>query len=231
MFILRLLYRLYMLVSYLGLLPPTLFPAAAGVGNEAWPAPSIGLGLRQGRRLAMEDRAVVVTAPTRTSSSCPRQLITYAAVMDGHEGSRACDYLLRQLYPSVWATVQRWYPSECTLDSRPLQLALTRAMQQLNAAFLRRAEAQSWDDGSTAVVALLTERQLLVANVGNSKALLCRGQRSMLEEEEDAGASGTHSKGGRPPCKQQQLVQPDQQPQCLPQRCPPPPQSSSQLWC
>lgn len=42
--------------------------------------------------------------------------------------------------------------------------------------FLDAAEAEELSDGTTAVVAALWSQSLLVANIGDSKAILCRSQ-------------------------------------------------------
>ncbi|XP_042014680.1 putative protein phosphatase 2C 76 isoform X4 [Salvia splendens] len=54
-----------------------------------------------------------------------------------------------------------------------LEEALLRTIQDIDSEFSKQALDKGYVSGSTATVALLFEGQLLVANVGDSKALLC----------------------------------------------------------
>ncbi|XP_031287144.1 uncharacterized protein LOC116145851 isoform X3 [Pistacia vera] len=54
-----------------------------------------------------------------------------------------------------------------------LKEALLRAIHDIDAAFSKEASRKNLDSGSTATVVLIVEGQILAANVGDSKALLC----------------------------------------------------------
>ncbi|KAJ6306595.1 hypothetical protein OIU78_021836 [Salix suchowensis] len=54
-----------------------------------------------------------------------------------------------------------------------LKEALLRAIHDIDATFSKEASRNNLDSGSTATVALMADGQILVANIGDSKALLC----------------------------------------------------------
>jgi serine/threonine protein phosphatase PrpC len=122
------------------------------------------------------------------------------AVYDGHDGSAASNMLSQDLHTVLYSSAAAVWASKCSLHAPVLQAAVTAAAQRLNNAFLTRArqaasgktsgsssnDAQSsllqppWDGhgGSTAVFAMLAGQQVLIGNVGNSKAILCSSSSS-----------------------------------------------------
>ncbi|XP_010534300.1 PREDICTED: probable protein phosphatase 2C 51 [Tarenaya hassleriana] len=67
-----------------------------------------------------------------------------------------------------------------------LKEALVRAIRDIDAIFSQEAYRRNLDSGSTAAIALIADGQLLVANIGDSKALLCSEK---FETPEEARAS------------------------------------------
>ncbi|XP_047263963.1 uncharacterized protein LOC107853145 isoform X3 [Capsicum annuum] len=63
-----------------------------------------------------------------------------------------------------------------------LKEALLRAIDDIDSAFSRDAFRHNFDSGSTATVTLMAENQILVANIGDSKAFLCSEEFKSQEE-------------------------------------------------
>ena len=120
-----------------------------------------------GRRPTMEDRHRVLPLKRglphfRGPSGLPPTLY---GVFDGHAGSAAADYCSARL-GEVLMRDAAW-------PSAPAA-ALTSAFHVLDASFLELARLTSppLNDGTTAVVALALGARLVVANVGDSRAVL-----------------------------------------------------------
>ncbi|XP_020882096.1 probable protein phosphatase 2C 51 isoform X2 [Arabidopsis lyrata subsp. lyrata] len=60
--------------------------------------------------------------------------------------------------------------------------ALLRAIHDIDATFTKEASARKLNSGSTATIALIADGQLMVASIGDSKALLCSEKFETLEE-------------------------------------------------
>jgi protein phosphatase 1L len=139
-------------------------PASARVPGTSHP---YGFSESIGRRERMEDRHVVL--PLRgglPSYSGPTGLPpTLYGVFDGHAGSAAADFCSTSL-GSVLLTDSAWpaQPEAC----------LTNAFHVLDASFLElaRLHRPPLNDGTTAVCALTLGRRILVANAGDSRAVL-----------------------------------------------------------
>ncbi|KAL7198730.1 hypothetical protein ACSBR2_021101 [Camellia fascicularis] len=63
-----------------------------------------------------------------------------------------------------------------------LKESLLRAIRDIDATFSKEASRDNLDSGSTATVILIADDQILVANVGDSKALLCSEEFQSLSE-------------------------------------------------
>jgi len=121
---------------------------ADGIGNKKRFAVSVAA--TRGPRGTMEDRYFV------------SEDLTFFAVYDGHGGYRVADLALNYLY-AFFVKAAKPKPSE----------ALLEAFTQVSEAVLSDARLDL--EGSTACVVHVGEKYYTSANVGDSRAILCRG--------------------------------------------------------
>ncbi|GAB4822197.1 hypothetical protein N2152v2_009243 [Parachlorella kessleri] len=99
----------------------------------------------------------------------------YAAVYDGHNGDSAAKYLTEHLHKVLEDSVG----GNGAIASSELQGMLAdtflKADAQLLAWLREQAAAEDANSGSCATAAVLAGKTLVVANVGDSRAVLCRG--------------------------------------------------------
>mmetsp|Transcript_23744 Transcript_23744/g.48137 ORF Transcript_23744/g.48137 Transcript_23744/m.48137 type:complete len:296 (+) Transcript_23744:173-1060(+) len=103
-------------------------------------------------------------------------------VLDGHCGSRCVDHLVERLP----ALLQARLAAQPSLSEEHLRRAVTEACALADGEFLTVARQQEFMDGSTMILGLLFPEEaprgqrpagscrLLIANVGDSRAVLCR---------------------------------------------------------
>ncbi|MEW5299740.1 MAG: hypothetical protein WDW36_002724 [Sanguina aurantia] len=86
-------------------------------------------------------------------------------IFDGHGGPNAADYVRSNLFINIMSH-QKFVGD--------LPGATAEAYESTDTQYMRQDCNSSRDDGCTAVTALLVGQRLLVANVGDSRAVLCR---------------------------------------------------------
>ncbi|CAM9739100.1 unnamed protein product [Scytosiphon promiscuus] len=90
----------------------------------------------------------------------------YFGVYDGHCGSEAVQYVRDRLHAMVCEHPSFWKEPE---------RAMREAFLSLDDKFLTLAGEREWYSGSTVLVALMRGRKLLIGNLGDGEAVLCRG--------------------------------------------------------
>lgn len=114
------------------------------------------------------------------------------AIFDGHLGSDVASYLQKNLFHNILSEEEFWF--------HPTR-AITKAYEKTDTAILRETPGLG-QGGSTAVTAILIDgRKLYVANVGDSRAVLCRnGKAAQLSIDHEPGTSAERgsieNKGG-----------------------------------
>eukprot|EP01031_Cornospumella_fuschlensis_P040911 gene40911-49901_t len=111
----------------------------------------------RGGRQYQEDRFNSMKAPIGTNEA------SLYGVFDGHGGEKAAEYCRQHLLAAI-AADGNW-------QSNPA-LAATRAFFKVDADFSKIAKAQTLTDGTTAVVAVIVNKKLYIANAGDSRAVL-----------------------------------------------------------
>ncbi|KAH6758028.1 hypothetical protein C2S52_023109 [Perilla frutescens var. hirtella] len=153
----------------------------------------------QGRREYQEDRVACnlgLKLPFSGEGGPEETTVGVAAIFDGHGGDEASemasemllDYFLIHVeftaYKRVLPNYQENNKSHSSHQSTPvvidrlslrsiLEEALLRTIQDIDSEFSNVALDKGYVSGSTGTIVLLYNGQLLVANVGDSKALLC----------------------------------------------------------
>lgn len=122
---------------------------------------SFGYSLMRGKRSNMEDCHYAQFRREPKSG----EVLGLFGVFDGHGGSNAAEYVKANLFINL---VQH---SKFGTDAR---LALAEAYENTDCQYLKHDSSSSRDDGCTAVTAVLLGQRLVVANVGDSRAVLCR---------------------------------------------------------
>eukprot|EP01103_Thecamoeba_quadrilineata_P005364 TRINITY_DN1517_c0_g1_i2.p1 TRINITY_DN1517_c0_g1~~TRINITY_DN1517_c0_g1_i2.p1 ORF type:complete len:165 (+),score=29.03 TRINITY_DN1517_c0_g1_i2:256-750(+) len=113
----------------------------------------------------MEDAHV--TEPDLTTEHTPPIHFSFFAVYDGHGGRRAADYAATNLHK---------YLCQDPFFGYDPKDALRRAILQIEEEFVSIASRENLQDGTTAVIAMILGQKLIVANVGDSEAIICRGK-------------------------------------------------------
>ncbi|KAH0459199.1 hypothetical protein IEQ34_012013 [Dendrobium chrysotoxum] len=121
---------------------------------------SFGYASFRGKRPSMED-----FYETRIDG-VDGEIVGLFGVFDGHGGARAAEYVKQHLFSNLIN-----HPKFNT----DIKSAIADAYNHTDSEFLRSENNQSRDAGSTASTAVLVGDRLLVANVGDSRAVICRG--------------------------------------------------------
>eukprot|EP00117_Sycon_ciliatum_P002379 scpid66576/ scgid2040/ Integrin-linked kinase-associated serine/threonine phosphatase 2C len=134
---------------------------------------------RRGERDEMQDAFRVDDSFLSSLAAVPHDVasMSYYGVFDGHAGAKAAVYCAEHLHTHVAS----FFPKgESENPDAAIRKSLVEAFRQTDKAFLQKATAVSpaWKDGCTAVTTLLVNDTLHVANLGDSKALLCRADSS-----------------------------------------------------
>ncbi|MQL93834.1 hypothetical protein Taro_026490 [Colocasia esculenta] len=121
---------------------------------------SYGYASSPGKRSSMED-----FYETRIDG-IDGEIVGLFGVFDGHGGVRAAEYVKQNLFSNLIK-----HPKFIT-DTKS---AIADAYNHTDSEFLKSEISQNRDAGSTASTAILVGERLLVANVGDSRAVICRG--------------------------------------------------------
>ncbi|XP_051984905.1 protein phosphatase 1L-like [Xyrauchen texanus] len=114
----------------------------------------------QGRRDHMEDRFEVLTDLVNRSHP------SVFAIFDGHGGEAAADYAKAHLPEALKQQLQKDSPLSYPTILEQRILAVDRDM-------VEKFSASHDEAGTTCLLALLSDRELTVANVGDSRGVLC----------------------------------------------------------
>jgi len=122
-----------------------------------------GYGMLQGRSASMED-FLCIEIPMINGLA-----IGLFGVFDGHNGSRAAEYVKHHLFDNLLQ-----HPK--FVDD--IILAIAETFQQTDQEYLR-SEINDMDAASAACTCLVVGDRLLVANIGDSRAVICRGGKAV----------------------------------------------------
>eukprot|EP00742_Colponemidia_sp_Colp-10_P001741 GILJ01001864.1.p1 GENE.GILJ01001864.1~~GILJ01001864.1.p1 ORF type:complete len:379 (+),score=53.43 GILJ01001864.1:75-1139(+) len=99
----------------------------------------------------------------------------YFGIFDGHCGRRAADFAADHLHHKV--VTHSHYRTE-------LKTAIRDAFLKTDEEFLSQACRDQWRDGTTAITAFIRDSRLVVASVGDSKAILVRKGKAIAMSED-----------------------------------------------
>ncbi|KIZ03972.1 hypothetical protein MNEG_3991 [Monoraphidium neglectum] len=129
---------------------------------------SCGFALLRGKRPQQEDYAF--TQWSQIPGAPAGEQVGLFGVFDGHGGTNAADYVHGHLFNNLLRN------ENFATDART---AITEAFEQTDSEYLKQHATATRDDGCTAVTAVLLGERLLVANVGDSRAVLARGGKAV----------------------------------------------------
>ncbi|KAI5057993.1 hypothetical protein GOP47_0028008 [Adiantum capillus-veneris] len=135
---------------------------------------SPGAASLRGRRPYQEDR--LLCAPEVHVSYPPSSSVGLFGVFDGHLGDSASDLAARFITERFAHHSSLPFVASLNMSSMGLhwlEAALLAAIADIDAAFGKIAAAHDLKAGSTACVSMKVHNQIMVANVGDSRAFLC----------------------------------------------------------
>uniref|UniRef100_A0A3P9HRE1 Integrin-linked kinase-associated serine/threonine phosphatase 2C n=1 Tax=Oryzias latipes TaxID=8090 RepID=A0A3P9HRE1_ORYLA len=158
------------------------------VCKEGLPELKAYVAARRGEREEMQDAHVLLPDLMGFLPSQPELVsrLSYFAVFDGHGGARASRFAAEHLHHNL---AKKFPPTgDAEHLDKLIRKCLLDTFRQTDEDFLKKASSQkpSWKDGSTATCVLVVDDVLYVANLGDSRAVMCRteaaadGQQKLL---------------------------------------------------
>ncbi|CAM9872925.1 unnamed protein product, partial [Phaeothamnion confervicola] len=142
------------------------------------PSLCFGLSEAQGPRESMEDRTTIIE-DLRVEGAPPGERFAFVGVYDGHGGDEASVFVQQNLHLELGrALSERGDDVACEDDARrdaAVEKAILAAFERTDEKFIATSKIKTC--GSCATTALFVGRHLYVANLGDSRTLVARGQR------------------------------------------------------
>lgn len=138
-----------------------------------------GIASMQGWRLEMEDaHQAIIGLPGGDDQPEDLKNWSFFAVFDGHCGAKVSGHCAEHLLESILQT-EEFQHADIAKGIRSGFLRLDNNMRSL-------PELASGEDksGSTAVCALISPKQIFIANCGDSRALLCRNGQPLFSTQD-----------------------------------------------
>jgi len=187
---------------------PTAGGASSGAERGAGGAGALGGGAgdlalvaaessAQGVRRTMEDETVILMDMNKALEEDPlaRGLdgpVSYFGVFDGHGGKRAAHYSAKHMHFNIGRSAG-WHRSSAVRGSlreslRPESAApneadlvegISEGFLETDRGFLEKARKGRLTSGTTACVIIVQDRTMYVANLGDSRAVLCRKRKAV----------------------------------------------------
>ncbi|KAK1168696.1 integrin-linked kinase-associated serine/threonine phosphatase 2C isoform X2 [Acipenser oxyrinchus oxyrinchus] len=133
---------------------------------------------RKGEREDMQDAHVLLNDFSAEVSPLPARVsrLSYFAVFDGHGGARASRFAAQNLHLNLASKFPKGCMASATNMEKMVKKSLLDSFKQTDDDFLKHASSQkpAWKDGSTATCVLVVDDVLFIANLGDSRAVLCR---------------------------------------------------------
>ncbi|XP_044344466.1 protein phosphatase 2C 77-like [Triticum aestivum] len=158
-------------------------PASLGWGWGSCPALYVSYGLSALKGRQPELTGALAAVPSFTALSPPMGL-DYFGVFDGHSGAAVANYLTEQLHGAIADQILRELVAEAPRFLHGPQgdvegwwrTAMADAFQTVDAELLKGAGGVDASvAGATALVALVLEEYVVLANCGVSRAVISRG--------------------------------------------------------
>ncbi|CAH1239591.1 ILKAP [Branchiostoma lanceolatum] len=130
---------------------------------------------RKGEREEMQDAHVIIDNFTEQLSCLSPKIsrLAYYGVYDGHGGKRASFYTADNLHKNI---ADKFPKGDVLNMEKEIKKCLIEAFKKTDEEFLKEASQHKpvWKDGTTAVCILVVDDVMYIANLGDSKAILCR---------------------------------------------------------
>lgn len=137
-----------------------------------------GVAFEQGLRPTMEDEHVLLDG-IQAASTVPHT--AFYAVLDGHGGPRVSARAAKWLQLEI---VTRWKELSSMPSPEATDAILFDSFQIVEDSISRLAVRGQWIDGSTCVAVLIVGDRLHCANLGDSRAVMCRAGAAVALSED-----------------------------------------------
>ncbi|XP_062873253.1 integrin-linked kinase-associated serine/threonine phosphatase 2C [Trichomycterus rosablanca] len=131
----------------------------------------------------MQDAHVIL--PKLDTNALPAHVtrLAYFAVFDGHGGARASQFAAEHLHHTI---LNKFPKGDAENLDKLVRKCLLDSFRHTDEEFLKKASSQKpvWKDGSTATCLLVVDDVLYMANLGDSRGVLCRKENTDTEEEQ-----------------------------------------------
>ncbi|KNC83123.1 hypothetical protein, variant [Sphaeroforma arctica JP610] len=148
---------------------------------------------RRGERDTMQDAHTIMNdlwAEYGKARPLEAPRLAFYGVYDGHAGDRAAKYAAKHLHIHYLNNVAGYLEMKesgliAEIGPKEQRKCITDAFKTTDTDFLKLAASQGWKDGTTAVVVILYDDYMLVANLGDSGAVLAKDIGTVETESSD----------------------------------------------
>jgi len=133
-----------------------------------------------------KERSRIIKEKEKEPKVRGKENIGYFAVFDGHGGDNVCNYAKKHMHNHLHQVLPKDLSDAVPLEERKkgISKALLETFRNTDNEILKEAKKNVWQDGSTAIVALITNNLLSIANVGDCKAILVRANVKKVKSQE-----------------------------------------------
>jgi len=125
----------------------------------------------QGRRWNMEDTHVIIDDVSKilptNRETLHHNTFAFYAIFDGHGGKQCAILAEKELHQNILKNPD-------FLSGNDIEGAIIKAFKETDDYIGKMAQQEGWNNGSTAVVVIIIDDTLWIANIGDSEAILAR---------------------------------------------------------